>query len=124
MFKLKNKTPFLQLPRVIKFKIFLYKIKTLYNKIDLKTFYSSDDRISSGVYGLSQLFTIGGDIYFYSPLPSSHQFRKVLGIYKKGDYIFMILQREDNLYEVQKDNFTFYNIFKSFDECKKFVEDF
>jgi len=121
---MKNKSPFLELPKVIKMKIFLYKMKTLYKELNQKIYYLPNEAMTSGAYGIGQLFTISDQMYFYSPTPAKFQFRKVIGIYTKSKYTFMILQREDNLYEIQKDNFLFYNIFKSVDECKKYIEDF
>ena len=115
---------FLYLPFQVKMKIFLYKMKKLYSEIDLNIYYTPQPDLSTGLFGLCQLFTISGQMYYFTTVPNQYTFLKVLGIYKKYRSTFMILLREDGFYQVQKDNFTFTNIFKSFDDCKSFIESY
>jgi len=113
---------FLTLPKKIQTKIFLFKMKFFYPELKQKIFYTSLKNLSAGLFGQSQLFTIGKNIYFYSPTPFQYKFRKVLGIYIINKQTFMIFQTPSGYYELSKDSFTLHILFLSFKDAKNYME--
>ncbi len=116
------KENFLILHQIMQTKIFLFKMKFLYPSLKLDIFYSPLKNLNTGLFGQSQLFTIGTDLYFYSPSPLQRKFRKVLGIYNIDKYTFMILQTSSGYYQIVKDNSTLFVIFLSFVDAKNYME--